>query len=111
MVKQYLREEIHHRLCSSCQNNSISNHNDELCEKCASENEIIKKKIIETMNHCEELLANQKLISKDKVQEEISHLYTIIDQRTTDLMEKIDKYQQELDDLLTTQEKTNETNA
>ncbi len=111
MVKQYLREENNHRICSSCQNNLISNYSDQLCDKCINENEMIKKKIIDTMNQCEELLVNQKLISKDKIQEEINQLYTIIEQRTTDFMEKIDKYQQELDDLLTKQEKTNETNA
>ena len=94
MVQQYLREESTHQLCSPCQNNS-------------NENEIIKKKIIHTMNQCEELLGNQKFTSKDKFNE----LHTVIKQRTTDLIEKIDKYQQDMDDLLTLQEKTNEINS
>ncbi len=112
MVKQYLREENnHHRICYSCQNNYRSNNNDKLCKKCTIENENIKKKIVETMENCEELLGNQKLISVEKIHEEVKQLYEIINQRATDFLEKIDKYQEELENLLTIQEKANEINA
>jgi hypothetical protein len=105
MVKQYLREENNHRICYSCQNNYINDSNEKLCRKCSIENENIKKKIIETMTKCEELFSNQK------IHQEINQLYEIIDQRITDFIDKIDKYQQELENLLTIQEKANETNA
>jgi len=112
MVKQYLRkEENNHRICYSCQKNYITDRNEKLCKKCLVENENIKKKIIDTMSKCEELLVKQKIISKEQIHEETNQLYEIIDQRIIDFSEKIDKYQQELENLLTIQEKSNEMNA
>jgi hypothetical protein len=112
MVKQYLREETNHRMCCSCQNNYISEDNHgKLCKKCEIKNESIKKKIIETMAQCEGLLTNQKMISVENIHEETNRLYEIIDQRMRNFIEKIDKYQEELEDLLTEQQKSNEINA
>lgn len=111
MVKQYLREENTSQICNSCQNNSINNLNENICQKCVKDNENIKKKILETMNNCEDLLANQTILFPEKIQEEVKQLYEIIEQRTIEFHEKIDKYQAELENFLTTQEQTNEMNA
>ena len=112
MVKQYLREENNHRMCYSCESNSINDDNlGTLCRKCQIKNDSIKKKIIETMAQCEDLLGNEKMIPFEKIYEEINHLYEIIDQRTKAVIDKIDKYQEELENLLAEQQKANEINA
>ncbi len=111
MVKQYLREENSPRLCYSCQKNYINDRIETICQKCAIENENIKQKIIDTMAKYEALVANQQIISIAKIHQEVNQLYEIIDQRAAGFLEQIDKYQQELENLLTTQEEANEMNA
>jgi len=111
MVKQYLREETNHRICSSCEHNYINDAVGKFCENCEIQRENLKKKIMETMNHCEKLLANEKRISLEKIHEEVNQLYVTIDQRTSNFIDTIDKYQDELDNLLTIQQKSNEINA
>ncbi|CAF1350333.1 unnamed protein product [Adineta steineri] len=110
MVKQYLREEHKPNLCYSCQNNCIDD-NEKFCQKCEIQYENLKRKIVETMKTCEELLENQKKISFDKIHEEINQLYVTIDQRTLNFNENIDKYQKELENVLIRQQKANENNA
>ena len=111
MVQQYLHDEKHHHLCSSCENNYLQDPNDQICQNCTIENENLKKKILTTFNRCEELLEKKDIVSNERFREETNQLYTTIDQRVNELMEKIDRYQEELEDLLTQQAETNENNA
>ncbi|CAF0795384.1 unnamed protein product [Rotaria sordida] len=111
MVKQYLREENNHRMCDSCQNHYISDNNAKLCKKCQIDNENIKKKIMKTIENCEDLITNQKSISLEKIHEQANQLYDIIDQQTRNFCKQIDKYQEELENLLTLQQKANDINA
>ena len=111
MMKQHLREGSNQRQCASCQKNDLIGDRERLCQECTVEYGKIKKKIMTTMNRCEELIEHQKLGWREKVREEVKQLYTIIDERARDFMGKIDTYQQELDHLVDTQEKTNETDA
>ena len=111
MVEQYLRTENNYHRCHSCQDNYIDVDNVKLCRKCEIKNENIKKQIKETMTKCEDILFNEKLITLEKINEERNHLYNILNQRTTSLLENIDKYYEELENLLTEQQKINEMNA
>ncbi|CAF2532195.1 unnamed protein product [Rotaria sp. Silwood2] len=111
MVKQYLREENNHRICDSCKYNYVSDDNGKLCRKCEIDNNNIKKKIINTIENCEDLIANQKLISLEKIHEQANQLYEIIEQQTRCFHKQIDKYQEELENLLTIQQKANDINA
>ncbi|CAF3381080.1 unnamed protein product [Rotaria sp. Silwood1] len=111
MVKQYLREEKSHHICDSCQKNYISDDNGKLCKKCEIDNGNIKRKIIKTIENCEYLIENQKSISLEKIHEQANQLHEIIDQQTRSFFTQIDKYQEELENLLTTQQKANDINA
>lgn len=111
MVEQYLLEERNHQLCSSCENNYLNDSNEQICEHCKIENENLKKKILTNINRCEELLGDQQNLSSERIRDETNQLYTTIDQRVDEFMEKIDKYQEELDDLLVRQDEINENNA
>lgn len=111
MVEQYLRDEKHHHLCSSCENNYLPNSHDQICEHCTIENEKLKKIISTTINRCEEFLSTKEVISNKTIRDETNQLYAMIDQRVNELMEKIDQYQDQLEDLVTQQEETNENNA
>lgn len=111
MVKQYLLVEQDHQLCPSCENNHLVDSNEQICENCAIENENLKKKIRTNIHRCEELLNDKKILSSERIREATNQLYPTIDQRVNELMEQIDQYHQELDDLLIRQEETNEVNA
>jgi hypothetical protein len=111
MVQEYLRDEKHHHLCTSCENNYLQDSRDQICENCAIENEKLKKKILTTINRCDELLSTKEIVANERIRDETKQLYATIDQRVSELMGKIDRYQEELEDLLTQQEETNENNA
>ena len=111
MVKQYLREQQAQRICVSCRKNHVNNAQSQICEKCEIEQESIKRKIVETVKKCDKLISNQKLISLDKIHEDMNEIYALIDQRAANFNQTIENYERELNNLLTKQQKANELNA
>lgn len=111
MVKQYLREDKYQRLCSSCQVNYIDDSLGNLCKKCQTDNDIIKKKIIRTVADCKDLLANEIEKPLESINDQANQLQQSIDQRVMILNEQIDKYVEEVENLLTAQQKANDANA
>ncbi|CAF5189037.1 unnamed protein product, partial [Rotaria magnacalcarata] len=60
---------------------------------------------------CDDLLENPIGISLESIHEQANQLYEIIDRQTKSFFQQIDQYQEELENLLTTQQKTNDMNA
>ncbi|CAM4950629.1 unnamed protein product [Rotaria socialis] len=111
MVQQYLRDENNHRICSSCQHSYRNDSFGNLCKTCKIDNENVKTKIMQKIAECDDLLENSIGISLESIHEQANQLYEIIDQQTTSFFQQIDQYQEELENLLTTQQKTNDMNA
>ena len=105
MVDRYRREEKAQRHCNACHRQLINTSSEQVCEQCQLEHEQLRRTITENMHRCDALMTNENLTSSmANAKKQMNVLQTIIQRRTKNWIEILDKYHEELNSLLKEQQ-------
>ena len=106
MVDRYRREEsAQQRRCNACDRQLIDMSSEQVCEQCQMENEKLRKTMTQNMHRCDALVTNKnRTSSMANAEKQMNVLRTIIQRRAKNLIEKLDKYHEELNSLLMEQQ-------
>ena len=90
----------------------MNTSSEQVCEQCQMENEKLRKTITQNMQRCDALATNKNLTSSmSNAEKHMNVVRTIIQTRAKNLIEKLDKYHEELNSLLIEQQPDNAVDA